>query len=214
MEDKNVMHTGTTTIGIVCRDGIILAADKRATLGGMIVVDRKCEKVLLITEDIALTTAGTVSDIQLLVKIVKAQLKLETIRREKKLSIKAVGNLLASLIYSNIRKMSMITGVTGFLMAGKDATGFTLFELGMDGSLTKFDTYVTNGSGMMFALGVLENEYKKGMSVEEGIKLAVKVINAAIQRDTASGNGIDIVTITKDGAKKVLTKEVETRLSL
>lgn len=210
--DKEVKSTGTTTIGIACKDGIILAADKRVTLGGRIVSNKSFEKIAVISDDIAITTAGLVSDVQLLTKIIRAQLKLNEIRRGKKSTVREAANLLAGLVYQNIRRMSMVQGITGFILGGKDPSGIYLYDLGVDGSVVESRDYIADGSGMMFAIGVLESHYKKNITVSDGIKLAVKTINAAIQRDTASGDGIDIVTVTKDGAKKVLTREVEYKL--
>lgn len=214
MNDILLHKTGTTTVGIVCKDGIVLAADKKMTLGGMIVSSKKFEKVVIINEDLAVTVAGLVSDIQLLTKLMKAQIKLDELRRGKKLKVKESANLLANLVYQNVRKFSAIPGITGFLLAGKDSDGCYLYELGMDGSLTRFDDYATDGSGMLFATGVLEANYKENISIEDGIKLAVSAINAASQRDVASGFGVDVVTITKEGAKKAFSKQLENRLSV
>lgn len=213
MTDEALLHkTGTTTVGVVCKDGVVLAADKKMTLGGMIVSSKKFEKVVIINEDLAMTVAGLVSDIQLLTKLIKAQIKLDELRKGKKIKVREAANLLANLVYNNVRKFSAIPGITGFLFAGRDKEGFYLYELGMDGSLTKFDDYATDGSGMLFATGVLEANYKENISVEDGIKLAVSAVNAAIQRDTGSGSGVDVVTITKDGTKKALTKQLDTKL--
>ena len=107
MEEKiqdKILKTGTTTIGIVCKDGVVLAADRRATLGGRIIVEKKTEKIVAINEDLAVTTAGSVSDVQLLIKLLKAQLKLMEVRRERKASIKESANLLGTMIYNNIRR--------------------------------------------------------------------------------------------------------------
>ncbi len=211
--NKEVMKTGTTTVGIVCKDGIVLGADRRASAGYM-VADKKAQKIIPINEDIAITIAGLVSDAQLLSKIIKAQLKLIEIRKGRKSTIKQAANLLAGLVYGNIRRMSMIQSVVGFLMGGRDSNGYHLFNIGIDGSLAKMEDYVCDGSGMMFATGVLESSYKKNMTIEEGIQLAIKALTAAIQRDIATGNGIDILTITKDGAKFVLRKEIENKLRI
>ena len=107
----------------------------------------------------------------------------------------------------------MLPGIAHFLMAGKDITnGFSLYVIGVDGSLFKRDDYAVDGSGMMIALGVLEANYKKGLSVDDGIKLALQVINAAIQRDTPTGNGLDVFTVTDKGVEKVFTKEIDMRI--
>src|SRR3989344_5683953 len=209
MEDK-MLKTGTTTVGIVCKDGVVLAADRRATLGGRIIIEKKTEKIVQINEDLAVTTAGSVSDVQLLIKILRAQLKLMEVRRERKASIKEAANLLGTMVYNSIRKFSALPSITGFLLGGRDDNGVYLYGLYVDGSVTLFNDYTADGSGFMFALGVLENSYKKGISVNEGVKLGIQAVNAAIQRDAATGNGIDVVTITKDGVKKVYEKEIST----
>ncbi len=214
MDESKLFNTGTTTVGMVCRDGIVLAADKKMTLGGQIVSNKKFDKIVIITEDFAVTIAGLVSDVQLLTKLLKAQVRLDELRKGKKLKAKEVASLLANLVYNNVRKFSTIAGITGFLLGGRDREGFYLFELGMDGSLTQFDDYACDGSGMLFAIGVLEGNYKENITVEEGIKLAVKSVSAAIQRDTASGCGIDVVTITKDGIKKVVSKLIDSKIQV
>ncbi len=211
--NQNLMKTGTTTVGIVCKDGVILGADRRASAGYM-VADKKAQKVIKINDEMAITIAGLVSDAQLISKIIRAQLKLLEVRKGKKSTVKQAANLLAGLVYNNVRRMSMIMSIVGFLLAGKDDRGYHLFNIGIDGSLSEMEDYVCDGSGMMFATGVLESSYKKNMSIDEGVKLAVQALNAALQRDIATGNGIDIMAITKDGVNFVLRKEIEYKVHI
>tara|TARA_Y100000310_G_C20444582_1_gene697731 strand:+ start:206 stop:850 length:645 start_codon:yes stop_codon:yes gene_type:complete len=213
LEDKELMKTGTTTLALQCKDGVVLAADKRAT-SGYLIAHKKFDKIISITNNIAVTVAGTVSDVQLLAKYIKAELKLKQIRTYKESSVKEAANLLSMMVYNNIRKMSMIPGISHFIVGGKDKAGFHIYDLSPDGSISEIDDYNTSGSGSVMVYGVLETLYKKNMSVDEGVKLAVKSINAAIQRDIASGNGMDVVTITKEGIKKVLSKEIETKIEI
>jgi len=209
-ELDRIVKSGTTTVGLVCKDGIVLAADKRATIGeGRFIAHKAMKKILKITDKIAVTTAGLVSDIQLLVKLTKAELSLKQLRTKAEPTVREAANLFAMLAYQNIRKLSPIIGVTEFLVAGIDNKGFWLFEVSPDGSVSEYKDFVSTGSGMVVAYGVLEDSYKKEMSVEEGIKLAVKALNAAMQRDTPTGSGIDVVVITKEGVKKVLEEEVK-----
>ncbi|MEM4703005.1 MAG: proteasome subunit beta [Candidatus Pacearchaeota archaeon] len=208
--EKNVVKSGTTTLGLVCKDGIVLAADKRATMGyPPLVAHKKADKVFLVTDKSAVTTAGNVSDVQLILKLTKAELKLKQLRTKAEPTIKEIASLFAMLTYENIRKFSTLIGISAFLVGGVDKKGFWLFEVAPDGSLMEHKDYVSDGSGSVIAYGVLEDAYKQEITVEEGIKLAVRAINAAMQRDTASGSGIDVVVINKDGAKKVLTEEVK-----
>ena len=211
MLDTQEIKTGTTTIGIVCKDGLILAADKRAT-SGYLISWKKFDKIITITDNVAVTVAGTVSDVQLLVKYLKAELKLKDIRTGRETTVKEAASLLANFVYNNIRKLSLIPGISHFIVGGKDSSGFHLYDLSPDGSIVEVDDYISSGSGSVIAYGVLETLFKKGLSVDEGVKLAAKGINAAVQRDIASGNGVDIVTITKDGIKKVYSKEIEYKI--
>src|SRR3989338_5436146 len=195
MEHK--LKHGTTTIGILCNDGVVLAADKRVS-SGYFVSDKNFAKVKKVSEHMALTTAGLVSDAQLFTRIIEAQLSLLTIRNGKEPTIKEAANLLASLSYHNIRRPSMVPGIVGFLFAGVDKYGPHLYEIGIDGSVIEADDYRADGSGSIVAMGVLEVLYKKDISLTSGIELAVKALSASIQRDMATGNGVDVLTITKD----------------
>ena len=211
MDEQLVSKTkqGTTTIGLMCRDGIVLAAEKRAT-AGMFIADKKSEKIYKITDHLVITTAGTVSDAQLLTKLIRAELKLKEVRTDREATAKEAANLLASLIYGNIRKYSLITGITQFLLAGIDRDGSHLYDLFVDGSVMECDDYVSSGSGSTMVYGVLEAMYKKDLTVKEGVDLCVKALNVAMQRDAASGNGILVYTIMKDGIKKVIDKDFDT----
>lgn len=199
------LKTGTTTIGIICKDAVILAADKRATAGHLIAF-KDVEKVLEITPNMALTTAGTVSDIQLLVKYLKAELKLKEIRNNRKPNVKEAANLLANFNYGNLRGMG---GVCHFLFGGHDKeNGFQLYDVYPDGALngvtskSKTKGYLASGSGSTFAMGLLEDTWKKDLTKEEGVSLAYRAINSALQRDSASGEGVDVLIITETGTEK------------
>ena len=213
MENVNdyVRH-GTTTVGIVCKDGIVLAADKRATFAGRIVANKSVDKIVQISENLVFTTAGSVSDVQLITKLIKAELTLLKIRSGREVGVKTTANLLGAIVYQNIRKFSPIPGITGFLLGGKDETGFYLYELGPDGSVFEHKNYASDGSGMVMAWGVLDTLYKDGITVQDGIKLGVKAVNAAMQRDAATGEAIDVFTITRDGVKKAFSKKLETNI--
>ena len=205
--EETTLKTGTTTVGIVCKDGIVLAADKRATAGHMI-VDKRADKVHILSEDFAVTIAGNVSDAQLIIKLTRAELKLKEVRTYKKPSAKEAANLLGGILYSSIRRPSMLPGIAHFLLGGKDVHGLHLYDLFPDGSITRITDFISSGSGSVFAYGVLETQWKKDLSTDEAVALALKAVNTALQRDSASGNGIDIVVINEKEIKKVLHKEV------
>lgn len=208
-----IRKTGTTTLGLVFKDGIVLAADKRMTLGGgggaLFVGHKKFNKILPITDKIWVTTAGNVSDCQFIVKLTKAELRLKKLRTKIEPGVKPTANLFGMLTYDNIRKFSPIIGISAFIVGGIDDEGFWLFEVSPDGSVVEHKDYVSDGSGMVVAYGVLEDSYIEGMTQDECVKLAVRCVNAAMQRDTGSGEGIDVVLIDKKGARKILAEEVK-----
>jgi len=209
MKENEVLNTGTTTVGLMCKDCVVLAADKRATAGNFI-ASKKVDKVFAINEKMAITTAGVVSDIQLLVKLLKAELKLKEIRVDREPGVKEAANLMTTIVYNNVRKFSLIPGITHFLLGGFDNTA-QLYDLYADGSITDVDDFVSSGSGSVIAYGVLEANYKKDMTEAEGVEMAIKAVNAAMQRDSASGEGIDVYVINKSGVKKAAHKKVNTR---
>ena len=211
VDDKDIMKTGTTTVAMKCKDGIVLCADKRVT-AGYLIANKKFTKILSVTDSMAVTVAGTVSDVQLLVKILKAEIRLRDVRTGRKTTVHEATNLLAGLVYGNIRKYSLIPGISHFVIAGADKKGLHIYDIGADGSITEVDDYVSSGSGSVMAFGVLEALYVPNLSVKEGVELGKKSINAAVQRDIASGNGIDIVAITAEGVQRVETQLVSSMI--
>ncbi len=207
MAQENIVKTGTTTLAIKCKDGVVLAADKRAT-AGYLVAHKKVTKILQITPNISVTTAGTVSDIQLMANILKAEISLKDIRSGRTSTVKEVVHLLGSLVYGNIRKFSTIPGVSHFLVAGVDEYGFHIYDVGADGSVMECDDFVSSGSGSVMAYGVLEALCQNEMTTDLAVDVAKKAINSAVQRDVASGNGVDIAVITKEGVNNLPTQEL------
>lgn len=195
------LKTGTTTLALLCKEGIVLAADKRVTAGNMI-ANKEFDKIYPVEDYMAITTAGTVSDVQLLLKLLKAELRLKRLRTNKNVAVSEAANLLSGMVYSNIRKMSMIPGISHFIFAGHDHEGHQIYDIFPDGSIAVIDDFITSGSGSVFVFGVLETLYKKDMSLDEAKSLAIKAMNAALQRDSASGNGVDLVTIDSSGVYK------------
>ncbi|HIH34561.1 MAG TPA: proteasome subunit beta [Nanoarchaeota archaeon] len=207
-----LIKTGTTTIGIVCKDGIILAADKKAT-ADYFVAHSKVDKIIPITKNIAVTTAGLVSDIQLICKLTKAELKLKKIRTKNEPTVKEAANLFSTILYHNIRKFSPFLGVAAFIVGGVDDNGHWLYDTAPDGAALEYKDFVSTGSGSILAYGVLESEYTPDLTLKDGVKLALKAINSSVKRDIASGGGVDVITITKEGIKKVFTEELKMGLS-
>ncbi len=189
---------GACAVAIKCKDGVVLGNDRRATWG-YTVTNKSTRKVFMIMDSIGLAAYGLIGDFQILVKILKAQANLYELDAGVKISTKSIAKLVSNYLYS--RKMYPL--YTNLVIAGIDKDGPHLYTLDAIGSLIPED-YGTTGTGMLLTMGILEAEYKPDMSVEAGEKLVEKTISAAIKRDAMSGNGIDIITITKDGFKERL----------
>ena len=196
---KNILKTGTTILGIVCRDGVVMAGDRRASMGNLI-FHKDSEKVKLINDYLVYAGCGAATEIQKVAKLLSAELRLKELKSKKRPSVRQSASLL-----SNIQAQQ-----SAFILAGTDEDNTpSLYEIA-GGFLKKIDDYTASlGSGMPYVLGLLERQYKEGINVEEGIELAKESIKSSTQRDSASGNGIDIFTITKDGIKKVVTQTIE-----
>ncbi|NJL44168.1 MAG: proteasome subunit beta [Nitrosarchaeum sp.] len=205
----NTRKTGTTTIGIVAKDAIILAADRRATVGHMIADDR-ARKVTQIAPRMGVTWAGQVADIQILTKYLKSEIQLHTLRTNREMTVREAGNLLSTWVYSVVRRM--FPGITQFLIGGYDKQQ-RLYEVFPDGTLTEIPTFIATGSGSVFAYGVLETQYKEKMDTQEAINLAVKAVETALRRDSASGNGIIVAVIDKEGYREVMDKHITAHLT-
>lgn len=211
MTESNQMKTGTTTVGIVCKDCVVLAADMRTTAGYQI-MNGDAEKVFSLTPKIAMTWAGSVAANQMLIKYLRGELKLRHIRSGRETTVKEAINLLRNWVYSVIRQPSMMQDISHFLMGGTDKHGVHLYDLFPDGSLTKIDKFISTGSGSVYVYGFLEKQYTENLSQEQGIALALDAVDTAMQKDIASGNGVNVFVIDKNGARKVSTKKVNTHI--
>lgn len=189
---------GTTTLGIVCKDGIVLAGDKRASLGHL-AYDR-IDKVLKITNSIALTTAGSVADAQILAKFLKSRMELYKLNKDLDPTVDVASSLLSNILYGGSK--NFFPYLTMFILAGATDSGWKMFSLDPSGSSIT-NSYIATGSGMELALGVLEEGYTEGIDVKAGKALAIKAMTSAIRRDVFTGEGVDIVVIDKDGFRKV-----------
>jgi proteasome beta subunit len=192
---------GTTTIGAVCKDGVILASDTRVTMG-FYVAHRFGKKVYKIDEHLGMTIAGTVADAQRVVDILTANAQLYRISLNRPMSVSSAARLVANLLFS-ARYLPLATQV---LVGGLDETGPHIFSLDPFGSLTE-EKSVATGSGSPIALGVLEDKYREDMPVEELLPIIVRAVNAAMKRDAASGDSYNVTVIDKNGYRELADEE-------
>lgn len=206
---NNILKTGTTILGIICKNGVVMASDRRATAGNL-VLSKNTKKAVKINDYLVMSGTGNASDIEMQKKIIAAQLKLKELKSKKRPTVKEAANLIGMLTYQNIRQPTMIPSIVGTLVAGFNEDGTTeLYTIEPAGTAMKVDDYDANfGSGMPFVLGLLERQYKEDMTVEEAVELAIEAIKSSTQRDIGSGCGIDVFTITKEGINHVVKQEI------
>ena len=189
-----LVKTGTTTIGLTCKGGILLASESKASMGYM-VVNKDVQKVFKIDDKIGITIAGMVSDAQQLINILRAEISLYKLQTGEEISISAVANLLSNVMYAR----RFYPYYTQIIIGGVDSTGAHIYSFDPTGSCIK-ENYVSTGSGSPFVYGILEKDYKDNMTLEEGKTLIRSAIRCAAQRDMASGGEkIWIAEITDKG---------------
>lgn len=208
---KNVLKTGTTILGIVCKDGVVMAADRQVTAGGSIVMNKNTPKVVQINDYLVSSWTGGAADAQRLGKLISAELRLKELRSKSRPSVKQSASLAGNITYQNIRQPSMIPFQVGSLVAGYNEDGSTeLYTVEPAGGVYPVEDYDANfGSGMPYIYGLLERQYKEDMTVKEGVELAKEALKSSTQRDVGSGYGIDVFTITKDGIKKEVEEVIK-----
>ena len=202
-EIKNQVH-GTTTVGLVCSDGIVLTTDTRASMGYYI-ASRTVNKIAIIDNHCGVTIAGGVADAQFAIDQLKYQAKMYKLEKTENLPISSVARMTSNLFYSTLhQKFSLL--YADILVGGIDHDGPQLYNIDMFGTLTK-EEYYSTGSGSPVAYGILESEFKQDLTVEEAMPIAVKAVYGAILRNSGTGDGLNIVTIKKDVLKEYTLEE-------
>lgn len=203
---------GTTTVGLICKDAVVLAADKRASMGYFI-SNKDVDKILKISDFVAMTIAGNVADAQMLARFLKAEMDLYRLNTGIEPTVGVASSLMQNILFSQGK--SFLPYIVQLILAGIDEGGeFALYTLDPLGSNIKEKKYFATGSGSPMSFGLIEDAYKEGMSEEEGIQLAVRAVAAAIKRDMASGEAIDVVVINKKGFKRLEKIPAEVQIKL
>ena len=200
MNDKDQLK-GTTTVGVTCKDGIVFATERRASMGNLI-AHKVADKIFKIDDHIGATIAGSVSDAQKLMSYISAEVALYRLRNGIPMSVEAAANMTSNILHAS----RFYPYYVQTLLGGVDENGPALFSLDPSGGVIK-DLMISTGSGSPIAYGVLEDRYNKDMDIEDGIEIVIRAIKAAMERDTYSGNGIKIATITKEEGFKILPEE-------
>ena len=196
--------TGTTTVGLIATNSVVLAADMRASFGH-IAYDEESPKLYKITDRIGVTNAGSVGDSLTLVRFLRSQARLYEIERDIKITPKALITYLSNILNAN----RYYPFAAQFVMGGLN-DGPELFEITPYGGILKRDKFAVSGSGTEPAMTTLDQNYKKGMTEEEGIAVAIKAVNAGKTRDIYSGGkSISVMVISEKGIRDLKDSEVQ-----
>lgn len=201
--DDHVIHAlkGTTTVGVVCKDGVVLATDRRAT-SGLFVASKRAQKLHKLDQHIAATIAGRVADAQTIIDYARAEISLYRLQEGIPIRIHSAARMVANILF-NARYFPYLLQL---IIAGVDDLGPKMFNLDFFGSLTE-EVYLSTGSGSPIAYGILENNYQEDMPIKDGLPLAVAAVWASIARDAGTGNGVNAITITQEEGVRELTEE-------
>jgi proteasome beta subunit len=194
--EMTALKTGTSTIGLCFDGGVVVGADHRATMGHF-VANKNVQKLFSIADNIALTTAGLVGHAQMLSRILAAEIAIYEMKRGGIMKVEAASTLTANILGGRPYWVQL-------LIAGVDVDGSHVYSIDSAGGSIS-DTYCATGSGSPYMYGVLEDQYKEGMTENEALKVATKALLASAQRDAASGNGMDLCVITLDKGFTLLT---------
>jgi len=189
-----VNETGTTTVGITAVDGVVVATDRRASLGGRFVSNKNVVKVEQIHPRAVLTLVGSVGGAQSFIRTLRSEANLYESRRDEPMSIHALATLAG-----NFARGGPFLAINPIL-GGVDGDGAHVYSIDPAGGVMA-DDYTVTGSGMQLAYGVLEGNHDPEMSIEEARTLAAQAIAAPTERDTGSGNGLALATVTGDGVE-------------
>lgn len=207
---NSILRSGTTIIGIVCKDGVVMGSDRQTTAGN-IVMSKNTQKSVIINDYLVISGTGNASDIEMQKKIISAELRLKELKSKRRPTVREAANLIGSITYRNIRNPTMIPSIVGTLVGGFNEDGTTeLYTIEPAGTAMKVEDYDANfGSGMPFALGLLEKEWNKSLDTKKGVDLIIDAVKSSTQRDTGSGYGIDVFTIRKEGIVHEVANEIK-----
>lgn len=200
--EKRILLTGTTTVGIKCVDGVVLATDRRVT-SGYFIAHKHAKKIWKIDDHVAATMSGAVADVQKILDRLTTQANYYKLTTRRPISVRALASL-ASLLLFNARPYIYLAHI---ILAGVDDEGPQIYTVDWFGTVTEERDYIATGSGSPTALGVLEDRYYPGITVKEAIEVAIRAVYSAMRRDPGSGEGIDVAYITREEGYRELTDE-------
>jgi proteasome beta subunit len=202
-EADALKYHGTTTVAMTCNDGVVLCTDMRVTAGYLYIAHRQGKKVHKIDNHVGVTIAGTVAEAQNMIDTLRYYANIYKLENQKPIPVKSLARISANILFAT----RFYPLIADFLIGGWDSSdGYVIYSVDFFGAITKEDA-VSTGSGSPVALGIIEDEYKKGMSVKQVIPIAVRAVTAAIKRNAGTGDGFDVAVITKESGYRELSRD-------
>lgn len=198
---ESMTYHGTTTVGLVCSDGVVFATDTRVTAGGFI-AHKRAKKLLKIDDNIAMTISGGVADLQYVADTLRYNTNMYRMEKGRPMPVRAAAQVVSNVAFSS-RLYPLLVDV---LIGGVDTSGGSIYNVDFFGSMNK-EKVIATGSGSPVAYGVLEAEFKEGMTVANAYPLAAKAIIAATRRNVATGDHFDVAILDKSGFRELSEAE-------
>jgi proteasome beta subunit len=203
----SAIYHGTTTVGLVCSDGVVLATDTRVTAGGFI-AHKRGKKLLKIDDNIAMTISGGVADAQNVVDALKYYTNIYRIERGRQMPVKSAAQIVSNILFSS----RLYPYIADVLVGGVDSAGGSIYNVDFFGSVAQ-EKMVATGSGSPVAYGVLESEFKEGQPASKVYPLAAKAIIAATRRNIATGDHFDVAVLDRNGFREITEQEKDKLLA-
>ncbi len=203
-EFYEAVKKGTTTVGLVCSDGVVMGSDSRATMDTFI-ASSEAVKIHRINEVLGMTIAGGVGDAEYIVKLLKMQDEVYTMEEGKTLNPTSATSLLSLILQENKGFPFLVQLLVGGLKKGNPE----IFNIDPVGGYTKESKFTATGSGSLTALGYIEGIYDSNLTTQDALRHVAKALKIAMKRDSATGDGTRIVAITKKGYRELSKDEME-----
>ena len=196
---NNIIKSSTTTVGIMVKDGVVVGTESQAT-AGYFVATKTAQKLFQINDYACATISGGVADCQYVINQLRAFSRLKEVEEEKVPEPKYIASVTRNLLFSGRSYFLAMMIIGGYSL--KEQKG-KLYGVDLLGTLYEEENFISFGSGSPFSLGVLESDWKAGLTKNQGIELIKTAISSSRERDAASGFNIQICTIDKEGFNQV-----------
>ena len=198
----------TTTVGIVGRDFVVLATDRRVTAGHY-VAHKHIRKMAKIDEHIVMTMSGGVADLQYISNVLTLMAKRYRIETGKPISVRSIANYMSTILFYSRPIIYVVHSIVG---GYSESEGAVMYHVDWFGTVTEERRYIVTGSGSPYAAGVLEAGYREDMALDDAVKLAVNAVLAAAAHDPGSGEGVDVLAVTPQGTREVYSARLNLTL--